>query len=127
MLRKSIIGRKVGMSQIFDEEGKAVPVTVIEAGPCYVVQKKTPERDGYAALQIGFKDVSGDRLNSPMRGHFEKDKVKPLRFLKEMRLDEAELDNYNVGDEIKVDIFNSGESVDVQSSQEISSNDATMS
>jgi large subunit ribosomal protein L3 len=114
MLRKSIIGRKVGMSQIFDEEGKAVPVTVIEAGPCYVVQKKTPERDGYAALQIGFKDVSGDRLNSPMRGHFEKDKVKPLRFLKEMRLDETELDNYNVGDEIKVDIFNSGESVDVQ-------------
>ncbi len=114
MLRKSIIGRKVGMSQIFDEEGKAVPVTIIEAGPCYVVQKKTLERDGYAALQVGFQDVREDRLSKPKGGHFKKDKVKPLRFLKEMRLDEAELNNYNVGEEIKVDIFNPGESVNVQ-------------
>jgi large subunit ribosomal protein L3 len=113
-LRKSILGRKVGMSQVFDEEGKAVPVTVIEAGPCYVVQKKIPERDGYAALQIGFDEVRGGKLNSPLRGHFNKDKVKPLRFLKEIRLDEAELDSYNVGQEIKVDIFGPGESVDVQ-------------
>lgn len=113
-MRKSILGRKVGMSQIFDEEGKAVPVTVIEAGPCYVVQKKSPEQDGYAALQLGFKDVSEDKLNNPVRGHFNKEKVKPLRFLKEMRLDEAELDSYKVGQEIKVDIFAPGESVDVQ-------------
>lgn len=113
-MRKSILGRKVGMSQIFDEEGKAVPVTVIEAGPCYVVQKKTPERDGYAALQIGFKEARGEKLNNPMRGHFNKDKVKPLRFLKELRLDDVELNDYKVGQEIKVDIFSPGESVDIQ-------------
>ncbi|HHV34219.1 MAG TPA: 50S ribosomal protein L3 [Syntrophomonadaceae bacterium] len=113
-MRKSILGRKVGMSQVFDEQGEAVPVTVIEVGPCYVVQKKTPERDGYAALQIGFDELNGEKLNRPMRGHFDKDKVKPLRFLKEVRLDEAELDNYEVGQEIKVDIFDPGESVDIQ-------------
>jgi large subunit ribosomal protein L3 len=113
-LRKSILGRKVGMSQIFDEEGKAVPVTVIEAGPCFVVQKKTTERDGYAALQLGFGERRAEKLNNPLRGHFNKDKVKPLRYLKEMRLDEAELEGYAVGQEIKADIFSAGENVDVQ-------------
>jgi len=113
-LRKSILGRKVGMSQIFDEEGKAVPVTVIEAGPCFVVQKKTTERDGYAALQLGFGERRAEKLNNPLRGHFSKDKVKPLRYLKEMRLDEAELEGYAVGQEIKADIFSAGENVDVQ-------------
>ena len=113
-MRKSILGRKVGMSQVFDEEGKTVPVTVIEAGPCYVVQKKTPERDGYAALQVGFEEVRGEKLNCPLRGHFNKDKVKPLRFLKEIRLNEADLEGYEVGQEIKVDIFSPGEFVDIQ-------------
>ena len=86
-MRKSILGRKIGMSQVFDEEGKAVPVTVIEAGPCYVVQKKTTERDGYTALQVGFEDVRGEKLNKPLRGHFKKNNVNPLRFLKEIRLE----------------------------------------
>jgi large subunit ribosomal protein L3 len=113
-LHNGILGRKVGMSQVFDEEGKAVPVTVIEAGPCYVVQKKTPERDGYAALQLGFAEVNARKLNNPLRGHFNKNKVKPLRFLKEIRIDEANLSNFEIGQEVKVDIFNPGDYVDVQ-------------
>lgn len=113
-MRKSILGRKMGMSQVFDEQGKAVPVTVIEAGPCYVVQKKTPQGDGYAALQIGFAEVRGEKLNRPLRGRLKRDQVKPLRYLKEICLDEAELDNYKVGQEIKVDIFAPGEGVDIQ-------------
>jgi large subunit ribosomal protein L3 len=102
------------MSQVFDEEGKAVPVTVIEAGPCYVVQKKTPERDGYAALQLGFEEVEANKLNRPLRGHFAKNGVRPLRFLKEIRLDSDAVDSYEVGQEVKVDIFNPGDYVDVQ-------------
>ena len=69
-MQKSILGRKIGMSHVFDEEGKAVPVTVIEAGPCYVVQKKTMEQDGYTALQVGFEEVRREKLNNPLRGHF---------------------------------------------------------
>jgi len=113
-MRKSILGRKIGMSQVFDEEGKAVPVTVIEAGPCYVVQKKTTERDGYTALQVGFEEVRREKLNNPLRGHFKKHNVKPLRFLREIRVDESELDEYTEGQEIKVDIFSPGDCVDVQ-------------
>ncbi|AFV12759.1 50S ribosomal protein L3 [Thermacetogenium phaeum DSM 12270] len=113
-MSNGILGRKVGMSQVFDEEGKAVPVTVIEAGPCYVVQKKTPERDGYAALQLGFGEVEANKLNRPLRGHFTKSGVKPLRFLKEIRLDSDAVDSYEVGQEVKVDIFNPGDYVDVQ-------------
>lgn len=113
-MSNGILGRKVGMSQVFDEEGKAVPVTVIEAGPCYVVQKKTPERDGYAALQLGFGEVEANKLNRPLRGHFAKSGVKPLRFLKEIRLDSDAVDSYEVGQEVKVDIFNPGDYVDVQ-------------
>ena len=113
-MQKSILGRKIGMSQVFDEEGKAVPVTVIEAGPCYVVQKKTMERDGYTALQVGFEEVRREKLNSPLRGHFKKNNVKPLRLLKEIRLEESELDGYTVGQEIKVDIFSPGDCVDIQ-------------
>lgn len=113
-MSNGILGRKVGMSQVFDEEGKAVPVTVIEAGPCYVVQKKTPERDGYAALQLGFGEVGANKLNRPLRGHFAKSGVKPLRFLKEIRLDSDAVDSYEVGQEVKVDIFNPGDYVDVQ-------------
>lgn len=113
-MHNGILGRKVGMSQVFDEEGKAVPVTVIEAGPCYVVQKKTPERDGYAALQLGFAEVDARKLNSPLRGHFNKNKVKPLRFLREIRLDEEDLGNFEIGQEVKIDIFSPGDYVDVQ-------------
>lgn len=113
-MSNGILGRKVGMSQVFDEEGKAVPVTVIEAGPCYVVQKKTPERDGYAALQLGFGEVGANKLNRPLRGHFAKSGVRPLRFLKEIRLDSDAVDSYEVGQEVKVDIFNPGDYVDVQ-------------
>ncbi len=113
-MSNGILGRKVGMSQVFDEEGKAVPVTVIEAGPCYVVQKKTPERDGYAALQLGFEEIEANRLNRPLRGHFAKNGVRPLRFLKEIRLDNDAVNNYEVGQEVKVDIFNPGDYVDVQ-------------
>ncbi len=114
MLRKGILGRKIGMTQIFDEAGKAVPVTVIEAGPCYVVQKKTPERDGYAALQLGFEEVRERILNRPLRGQFSKQKVKPLRFLREIRVEPDELNQFEVGQEVKVDIFNSGDYVDVR-------------
>ncbi|HHW39850.1 MAG TPA: 50S ribosomal protein L3 [Syntrophomonadaceae bacterium] len=113
-MRKGILGRKIGMTQIFDEAGKAVPVTVIEAGPCYVVQKKTPERDGYAALQLGFEEVRERILNRPLRGQFSKQKVKPLRFLREIRVEPDELDQFEVGQEVKVDIFNSGDYVDVR-------------
>lgn len=114
MLRKGILGRKIGMTQIFNEDGKAVPVTVIEAGPCYVVQKKTPERDGYAALQLGFGEVKADKLNKPLAGHFARQKVKPLRYLREIRVDEADLDQFEIGQEVKVDIFSSGDLVDVR-------------
>lgn len=112
-MRKGIIGRKVGMAQVFDEGGKAVPVTVIEAGPCVVVDKKSPEHDGYAALQLGFQEVRAERLNSPLRGQFAKQKVKPLRYLKEVRCAEEDLENYEVGQEVKIDIFASGDYVDV--------------
>jgi len=102
------------MTQIFDEAGKAIPVTVIEAGPCYVVKKKTPERDGYAALQLGFEEVREGILSRPLRGQFDKQKVKPLRFLREIRVEPDELNQVEVGQEVRVDIFNSGDYVDVR-------------
>ncbi len=114
MLRKGILGRKLGMTQIFSEEGEAVPVTVIKAGPCIVVQKKTPERDGYAALQLGFEEVRAEDLSLPRRGHFARRKLKPLRFLREIRVDAEDLDRYEVGQEVRVDIFKAGEYVDVR-------------
>jgi len=114
VLPKGILGRKAGMTQIFGEEGKAVPVTVIEAGPCIVVQKRTPERDGYAALQLGFEEVRSEDLNRPERGHFTQRKLKPHRLLREVRVDVGELDRYEVGQEVRVDIFNPGDYVDVR-------------
>lgn len=108
---KGILGKKVGMTQLYKEDGTIVPVTVVEAGPCYVVQKKTVESDGYNALQIGFAERRENLLNKPEKGHFEKAGVKPVRFLKEFRLDNV--DEYQVGQEIKVDVFESGEAVDV--------------
>ncbi|MDH7577525.1 MAG: 50S ribosomal protein L3 [Bacillota bacterium] len=113
-MRKGILGKKLGMTQIFGGEGEAVPVTVIKAGPCIVVQKKTPEQDGYAALQLGFEEVRGEGLNRPLRGHFTRHKLKPLRFLQEIRVDAEDLDRYEVGQEVRVDIFSPGDYVDVR-------------
>ncbi len=110
-MQKGIIGKKIGMTQIFDEAGKVVPVTVVEAGPCVVVQKKTVENDGYAALQLGYGDVKVQRVNKPMKGHFDKADVACKKTLKEFRLDDC--DALNVGDIVKADTFTIGEAVDV--------------
>ena len=110
-MEKAIIGKKVGMTQIFDEKGNVVPVTVIEAGPCVVVQKKTVENDGYAAVQIGFGDISIKNVTKPLKGHFEKSDVAPKRTLREFRLDDCSA--LNVGVIIKADTFASGDRVDV--------------
>jgi large subunit ribosomal protein L3 len=110
-MRKAIIGKKVGMTQIFDENGKVIPVTVIEAGPCVVVQKKTAENDGYSAVQLGFGDVKEKKLTKPQIGHFNKAGVEFKKFLKEFRLDGA--DAMNVGDVVKADTFAAGDKIDV--------------
>jgi large subunit ribosomal protein L3 len=110
-MQKGIIGKKIGMTQIFDEAGKVVPVTVVEAGPCVVVQKKTVENDGYAALQLGYGDVKVQRVNKPMKGHFDKADVACKKELKEFRLDDC--DALNVGDIIKADTFAVGDAIDV--------------
>lgn len=111
MVEKAILGKKLGMTQIFTENGESLPVTVIQAGPCVVVQKKTEEKDGYSAVKVGFEDIKEQRLNKPDLGHYKKQQLEPKRYLKELKLKNA--DKYNVGDEIKVDIFSSGDRVDV--------------
>ena len=110
-MKKAIIGKKVGMTQIFDEAGHAIPVTVIEAGPCVVVQKKTMEKDGYVAVQLGFDDVPERKLNKPELGHLKKAEASPKKVLKEFRLDNAA--EMNVGDELKADVFAKGDKVDI--------------
>ncbi len=110
-MQKGIIGKKIGMTQIFDEKGNVVPVTVIEAGPCVVVQKKTVENDGYNAVQLGFGDVSPKHVNKPMKGHFDKADVAPKKTLKEFRFDDC--DALNIGDIVKADTFAAGDRVDV--------------
>ena len=110
-MQKGIIGKKIGMTQIFDENGKVVPVTVVEAGPCGVSQKKTVENDGYAAVQIGFGDLKAHKVKKPMAGHFAKANVAPKRTLREFRFDD--IDAYNVGDLVKADVFAAGDKVDV--------------
>ncbi|MBQ7254813.1 MAG: 50S ribosomal protein L3 [Oscillospiraceae bacterium] len=110
-MQKAIIGKKVGMTQIFDESGKVIPVTVIEAGPCVVTQKKTIEKDGYSAVQLGFGDVKESKLSKPELGHLKKAEVAPKKHLKEFRLEKAE--EMNVGDEVKASVFTLGERVDV--------------
>ena len=110
-MKKAIIGKKVGMTQIFDEAGKMIPVTVIEAGPCVVVQKKTCENDGYSAVQLGFGEVEEKKLTKPEVGHLQKAGVPLKKVLKEFRLDDAE--SMNVGDEVKADVFAEGDKVDV--------------
>ncbi|MBZ4642774.1 MAG: large subunit ribosomal protein [Deferribacteres bacterium] len=110
---KGIIGRKIGMTQVFMSDGAVVPVTVIEAGPCVVVQKKTKETDGYNALQLGFgKILKAKKVNKPMAGHFKKNNLDFYKFLKEFRTDNV--NDFEVGQEIKADIFEEGELVDVQ-------------
>ena len=111
-MKKAIIGRKVGMTQIFDEKGNVIPVTVIEAGPCSVIQVKTVETDGYDAVQLGFGTVKEKKLNKPEKGHFTKVKVTPVKHLREFRL--SDVSNVKVGDEIKADVFTAGETVDIQ-------------
>lgn len=108
---KGILGKKVGMTQIFNEVGIAIPVTVVEAGPCMVVQKRTPENDGYTAIQLGFGEKRENLLNKPAKGHLAKAGVRPVRFLRELKVED--LDAYQVGQEIKADIFAEGEKVDV--------------
>ena len=110
-MQKGIIGKKIGMTQIFDEKGNVVPVTVVEAGPCVVVQKKTVENDGYAAVQVGFGNIPAKAVTKPMKGHFDKADVAPKRTLREFRFDNCE--SLNVGDIIKADTFAAGEHVDV--------------
>ena len=110
-MEKAIIGKKVGMTQIFDEAGKVIPVTVIEAGPCTVVQKKTEEKDGYTAVQLGYEDVAERKLTKPEMGHLKKAGVAAKKVLKEFKLDGAA--EMNVGDEVKVDVFAEGDRVDV--------------
>ena len=110
-MKKAILGKKIGMTQIFDENGKVIPVTVIEAGPCVVSQKKSVETDGYDAVQIGFGDVRPKLVNKPMKGHFDKSNVAPKKILKECRFEDVSA--FNVGDIIKSDIFSAGEKVDV--------------
>ncbi|MBR1823902.1 MAG: 50S ribosomal protein L3, partial [Ruminococcus sp.] len=110
-MQKGIIGKKIGMTQIFDEAGKVVTVTVVEAGPCVVVQKKTVENDGYAALQLGYGDVKVQRMNKPMKGHFDKADVACKKTLKEFRLEDC--DALNVGDIVKADTFAVGDAIDV--------------
>ena len=110
-MEKAIIGKKVGMTQIFDEAGKVIPVTVIEAGPCVVTQKKTVEKDGYTAVQLGFEDVAERKLTKPELGHLKKAGVSAKRVLKEFALNNAE--SLNIGDEVKADTFAAGDRVDV--------------
>ena len=109
---KTIIGKKVGMTQIFDETGKVIPVTVIEAGPCVVAQVKTVETDGYNAIQLGFGDVKESKLNKPERGHFTKAGLALKKHLREFRVEDFE--DLTVGSEIKADAFEAGDKIDVQ-------------
>ncbi len=111
-MKKAIIGKKIGMTQIFDETGKVVPVTVIEAGPCVVAQVKTTETDGYNAIQLGYGDVKESKVNNPEKGHFKKAGIALKKHLREFRMDSVE--EVKVGDEIKVDTFAVGDKVDIQ-------------
>lgn len=110
-MKKAILGKKVGMTQVFDSEGRALPVTVIEAGPNVVVQKKTIENDGYEAIQVGFVDAKERRVTKPLKGHFSKAKVAAKKYLREFKLEGTA--GYEIGQEFKADVFTVGEKVDV--------------
>ena len=111
-MKTAIIGKKIGMTQIFDENGLVIPVTVIEAGPCVIAQVKTIEKDGYEAIQLGFGDVKDKHINKPEKGHFAKNNIANKKHLREFKLDSIE--GMNVGDEVKADVFAAGEKIDVQ-------------
>ena len=110
-LQRAIIGKKVGMTQIFDATGKVIPVTVVEAGPCTVTQIKTVGKDGYASIQLGYADISDKKLTKPMKGHFAKAGVSAKKYLKEFRIEDCS--QYNVGDIVLADLFKEGDKVDV--------------
>ena len=111
-MKKALIGKKVGMTQIFDEEGKVIPVTAIEVGPCTVTQIKTVEQDGYSAVQLGFGEIKEKKLTRPAKGHFTKSNITPKKYLREFKLDQAS--ELKVGDELKADVFEIGDKVDIQ-------------
>ena len=111
-MKKAILGKKIGMTQIFDENGKAIPVTAIEAGPCTVIQIKTVDNDGYQAVKLGFGEVKENKLTKPKKGEFAKANITPKKHLREFRLDDVS--NFKVGDELKADVFEAGEKVDIQ-------------
>ena len=111
-MQKALVGKKLGMTQLFDANGNVVPVTVIEAGPCVVSQKKTIENDGYEAVQVGYGDLKASKVNKPMKGHFAKGDVATKKVLREFRFDD--ISAYNVGDIIKADVFAEGDAVDVR-------------
>ncbi|AGB40201.1 50S ribosomal protein L3, bacterial [Halobacteroides halobius DSM 5150] len=108
---KGILGKKIGMTQVFNDDGEVIPVTVVKAGPCPVIQKKTEEVDGYSAVQLGFEDAKAFRVNKPVTGHFEKYGIEPKKYIKEFRLDGVE--ELETGDEVKVDTFSAGDKIDV--------------
>lgn len=110
-MKKAILGRKIGMTQIFDEKGRVIPVTVVEAGPCVVVQKKTEEVDGYNSIKVGFGDIREKLVNKPVKGQFDKAGVSLKRYMREFRIED--ISAYEVGDEIKADVFEAGEKIDV--------------
>ena len=110
-MKKAILGTKIGMTQIFGEGGKVIPVTAILAGPCTVIQKKTVETDGYEAVQVGFGEIKEKKVNKPLKGHFAKANTANKKYLREFRLDD--ISGMNVGDEIKADVFEAGEKIDV--------------
>ncbi|AFQ42308.1 50S ribosomal protein L3 [Desulfosporosinus meridiei] len=110
-MSKGILGKKIGMTQVFTDEGRVVPVTVVEAGPCPVVQKKTMATDGYNAIQVGFSILRDGLSNKPQKGHFSKASLKPMRYVREFRVNDV--DSYEIGQEVKVDLFSVGDKIDV--------------
>jgi large subunit ribosomal protein L3 len=110
-MKKAILGKKLGMLQIFDDSGRVVPVTAVQAGPCIVTQRKTIENDGYEAIQVGFVPAKAKQVKKPQKGHFAKQGVSAMRHLREFRLDD--IASYNLGNEIKADIFSAGDVVDI--------------
>ena len=116
-MKKAILATKVGMTQIFDENGVLVPVTVLQAGPCVVTQVKTADNDGYSAIQVGFGEKKENRVNKPMKGQFAKAGVSCKRYLKEFRFEDAE--TYTLGQEIKADIFGAGDKIDATASRDM--------
>ena len=110
-MKKAIMAKKIGMTQIFSEDGRLIPVTVLEAGPCVIIQKKTVDNDGYDSIQVGFLDKKVKHVTKPLKGHFDKSSVEPKRFIKEFRLEDTSA--FEVGAEIKADVFAEGDRVDV--------------